>query len=293
MRFIAPLEYGWKTAYVDRYLEVDWNRWGGREIIGVHPLRAKEFFGNLDARTRRVTKKAALPWLPEKIFETRWVELPPKLRKAYDSMASVLIAELEESTLTAKSVLEKAGRLTQLANASGEVDEDGKYTMMAPSPKIDAFMDDIREGDFDGQQVVVFSDSRQLIELLADTMRAKKLTFTMITGDVEGLDRQDAIDEFQAGGCQFMLITRAGGEGVTLTAASTMVRLFRSWSSVVHQQAEDRVHRIGSEVHSSIKIIDYISLDTVEEGQIVRLSAKADRAEEVLRDKELLDMLKK
>jgi SNF2 family DNA or RNA helicase len=285
-------EYPTKTSYVERYLEVDYNRWGGREITGVHPVRKDEFFGNLDAVMRRITKDAAGLKLPPKMYEMRWVDLPSKMRKAYDDMRKSLVAELETTTLRAKSSLEAAGRLIQLANASGDVDEDGKFHMAAPSPKIDAFMEDIAEGDFDGEQVVVYSDSRQLIDLLSQAMIDKKILHGLITGDVTGDDRQAVMDAFQAGTLPYCLITRAGGEGITLTAASTMVRLIRSWSYTAHAQAEDRVHRIGSERHSVIRIIDYVTTDTVEEGQIVRLSAKESRAQEVLRDAELLAMLK-
>jgi SNF2 family DNA or RNA helicase len=293
LRALFHDEYPTKTSYVERYLEVDYNRWGGREITGVHPTRKGEFFANLDAVMRRITKDAAGLKLPPKLFEMRWVDLPAKMRKAYDDMRKSLAAELEGgSLLTAKSSLEAAGRLIQLANASGEVDPDGKFHMELPSPKIEAFLDDVAEGDFDGEQIVVYSDSRQLIELLSKAMIDKGLLHGLITGDVTGDDRQEVMDSFQAGFLPFCLITRAGGEGITLTAASTMVRLIRSWSYTAHAQAEDRVHRIGSERHSSIRIIDYVTTDTVEEGQIVRLSAKESRAQEVLRDSELLALLK-
>lgn len=297
LRALFHDEYPTKTSYVNRYLEVDYNKWGGREITGVHPTRKDEFFGNLDAVMRRITKDAAGLKLPPKMYEMRWVDLPSKQRKAYDDMRKTLVAELEtasaeSTTLRATSNLVKAGRLIQLANSSGEVDEDGKFHMALPSPKIDAFLEDVAEGDFDDEQVVVYSDSRQLIELLSAAMTDKKILHGLITGDVTGDDRQDVMDAFQAGTLPYCLITRAGGEGITLTAASTMVRLIRSWSYTAHAQAEDRVHRIGSERHSVIRIIDYVTSDTVEEGQIVRLSAKESRAQEVLRDAELLAMLK-
>lgn len=292
LRLIAPHEYPTKTSYMERWVKTDYNMWGGREVVGLLPERTDEFFKNFDARTRRVTKEMSLD-LPDKIYSTRWVELPSKLRKAYNQMHNSLVAELEDSTLAAENVLTRATRLLQLSNAWGDVDEDGKYTMQLPSPKIEAFMDDIKEGDYDGQQVVVFSDSAQLVNLLEVAMRKKKLTFTKITGAVTGEDRQIAIDEFQRGDAQFCLITRAAGEGVTLTAASTMVRLIRPWSYTVYTQAEDRVHRIGSERHEVINYIDYVTERTVEEVQLVRLNSKEARAQEVLRDRDLLDLLKK
>src|SRR5690606_3275477 len=175
-----------------------------------------------------------------------------------------MVAELETTTMSAENALTKAGRLVQLANASGDLDDDGVFHMKAPSPKVDAFIDDVISGDYDGQQVVVFSASKQLIRVLAEEMTKKKLGFVTISGDVTGDDRQAAMDAFQAGKVQFCLLTQAGGEGITLTAASTMVRLMRHWSLTIHKQVEDRVHRIGSERHESVTYVDYVTDDTIE-----------------------------
>jgi SNF2 family DNA or RNA helicase len=292
LHLLFPDEYPTKTAYVERYLEVDWNEWGGREVKGLHPTRAPEFLANLDTISRRLTKEIVLPFLPEKLFEVRWVTLPPKLRKAYDGMRDTLIAEMESGTVAASNNLERSGRLTQLANAPGTINADRKYIMESPSPKVEAFMDDVLSGDFDGQQVVAFADSKELIKVLAEEMTKKKVPFVKIDGSVTGDDRQKAMDAFQAGEVQFCLLTRAGGEGITLTAASVMARLMRSWSYTVHTQVEDRVHRIGSEVHDNVLYIDYVTEDTIEMAQIVRLNGKAERAQEVLRDDEMLKLMK-
>ena len=294
LRFIAPDEYPVKTGYIERYCNVTFNYWGGREITGINPGRADEFFGNLDARSRRVSKAAALPFLPEKIYEMRWVSLPAKHRKLYDDVEKRMFASTldGEDVIAVGSVLEKAGRLVQIANAAGHIDSEGVFHMDAKnSPKVDSFMEDVLDGDYDGQQVVVFSDSRKLLELVAGAMHKNKIPFSMITGDVTGEDRETAMKVFQKGDVQFILLTRAGGEGITLTAASTMVRLVRSWSYTVHTQAEDRVHRIGSEIHESVRYVDYVVEDTVEEGQLARLSSKEKAAQEVLRDAELMEML--
>jgi SNF2 family DNA or RNA helicase len=291
LRLILPNEYPTKSSYTERYLLTDWNEWGGMEVKGLHPDRQPEFFANFHAISRRMTK-AALPDLPEKVYQTRWVTLPPKLRKAYEDMRVKLVAELEASTLTAENMLVQAGRLIQLANSGGEVDAEGRFHMKPPSPKVDAFLSDVKDGDYEGHSVIVFSDSRMLIDLLADEMDAAKLPYTAITGSVTGDDRQKAIDAFQAGEVPFMLLTRAGGEGVTLTAADIMVRLVRPWSYRVYRQVEDRCHRIGSERHDSVTYVDYVTDDTVEIGQVLRLNDKESRSQEVLRDEDLLRMLR-
>ncbi len=60
----------------------------------------------------------------------------------------------------------------------------------------------------------------------------------------------------------------------------------------MHTQVEDRVHRIGSERHQQITYIDYITDDTVECAQLVRLNSKEERAQEILRDADLMNIIR-
>lgn len=291
----TPHEYATKGSYISRYLLEEWGEWGERIITGLNPTRDEEFRKNFDAVTRRMTTDI-LPNLPPVIESIRWVTLPPKHRKAYESMRNNLVAAIDGGTLTAQNQLVKAGRLVQLANSFGllTVEDDGTetFTMTDESPKLDAFMEDISNGDYEGHQVVVFSASKQLLNFLADRLEKDKKTFVQITGDVTGEDRQTAMDTFQAGGAQFCLLTQAGGEGITLTAADVMVRLIRPWSYRIDVQAAARIRRIGSEKHEHISYIDYIVENSIDEEIVIRLNTKGEAAEEVLRDGELLAMLR-
>jgi SNF2 family DNA or RNA helicase len=104
-----------------------------------------------------------------------------------------------------------------------------------------------------------------------------------VTGDISTPDRMEYIRRFQEADLQFMVVTLgAGGEGITLTAAQTMVRLQRSYSLVQNKQVEDRLHRIGQE--GSVNIIDVVTKDTVEEPQLRTLMGKEDMFEEIVRD---------
>jgi SNF2 family DNA or RNA helicase len=67
-----------------------------------------------------------------------------------------------------------------------------------------------------------------------------------------------------------------------------MVMLQRPWSLVDYKQALDRVHRIGSEIHDSITIIDYVTDGTIEERVIDVLDSKAESFEQIVKDKEKL-----
>jgi SNF2 family DNA or RNA helicase len=69
--------------------------------------------------------------------------------------------------------------------------------------------------------------------------------------------------------------------------------LQRPWSLVDHKQALDRVHRIGSEIHDSILIMDYVTEGTIEERVLQVLETKSDNFEQIVRDKDQLIKLLK
>jgi SNF2 family DNA or RNA helicase len=107
-------------------------------------------------------------------------------------------------------------------------------------------------------------------------------------------ERQKAVDDFQSGKIKWILFTaQAGGVGITLTAARRLVMLQRPWSLVDHKQAIDRIHRIGSEIHDSVIVMDYVTEGTIEERVLQVLETKAENFEQIVRDKDrLLDLLK-
>jgi SNF2 family DNA or RNA helicase len=136
---------------------------------------------------------------------------------------------------------------------------------------------------------VVAAEQRKIIELAATRLEKAGISFGLITGAVDAYDRQQALERFQSGQLRVLLFTlKAGGTGLTMTAADTMIRLQRSWSLIDNMQGEDRVHRIGSEIHESINIIDIVTEGTVEETQIMRLYDKQRRLEEITRDRATL-----
>jgi SNF2 family DNA or RNA helicase len=200
--------------------------------------------------------------------------------------------------IVAPNPLTQTLRLLQLASSYADVsvDELGqeKITLSDPSCKVDALMDDIKNGDYEGDSVAVCAVSRQLIELLSARLTKEGIEHGLITGAQDEDQRQQSIDDFQSGKKKWILFTaQAGGVGVTLTTARRLVMLQRPWSLVDYKQALDRVHRIGSEIHDSILITDYVTEDTIEERVIQALDTKADNFEQVVKDKaKLLDMLK-
>jgi SNF2 family DNA or RNA helicase len=276
------------------------NAFGGMMVLGIKPHMEPEFYAALNPRMRRMLKAKVLPWLPEMMFERRDVEMSTKQKKAYDQMRDMMIAELEGGeALTAPSVLTQTIRLLQFASSYAEIaanEETGeiKAVLADPSCKVDALMDDIKSGDFGNDSVAVCAVSRQLIYLLSAALTKEKIEHGLITGAQSEDERQQAVDDFQAGKIKWILFTaQAGGVGITLTAARRLIMLQRPWSLVDHRQALDRVHRIGSEIHDSIIVTDYVTEGTIEERVIQVLETKADNFEQIVRDKDkLLTLLK-
>jgi SNF2 family DNA or RNA helicase len=276
------------------------NAFGGMLVIGVKPHMQDEFYRSINPHMRRMLKQKVLPWLPEQIHERRDIEMSTKQKKAYEQMRDLMLTELESGDiLMAPSILTQTTRLIQFANSYATVETNPttgelKAVLAEPSCKVDALMADIKSGDFGDDSVAVCAVSRQLIELLSAAMTKNKIEHGLITGAQTEDERQKAIDDFQSGVTKWILFTaQAGGVGVTLTAARRLVMLQRPWSLVDHKQAVDRVHRIGSEIHDSVIITDYVTEGTIEERVLQVLETKADNFEQVVRDKDqLLSILK-
>jgi SNF2 family DNA or RNA helicase len=300
LHWLSPKDWPSKTKWIDRMIDIMLNAFGGMMVIGVKPMMQDEFYKSVNPVMRRMLKKVVLPHLPPVINERRDVEMSPKQRKAYEQMRDTMIAELESGdALTAPSILTQTTRLLQFASSYADmvVDESSgelKTVLTEPSCKVDSLMDDISNGDFGDDSVAVCAVSRQLIEILSAAMTKAKIPHGLITGAQNEDERQKAVDDFQEGRIKWILFTaQAGGVGITLTAARRLVMLQRPWSLVDHKQALDRVHRIGSEIHDSIFIMDYVTEGTIEERVLQVLETKSDNFEQIVRDKDQLMKLLK
>jgi SNF2 family DNA or RNA helicase len=295
LHWISPKDWPSKTKWIDRMVDTMLNAFGGMMVIGVKPAMQDEFYKSVNPVMRRMLKKVVLPWLPPVMNERRDVEMSTKQKKAYEQMRDLMIAELDsEDTLTAPSVLTQTIRLLQFASSYATLDTNEstgeiRAVLSSPSCKVEALMDDIDNGDFGDDSVAVCAVSKQLINLLSAELTKKKILHGLITGDQDEDERQKAIDDFQSGAIKWILFTaQAGGVGITLTAARRLIMLQRPWSLVDHKQVLDRVHRIGSEVHDSIVITDYVTEGSIEERVIQVLETKADNFEQIVRDKDQL-----
>lgn len=318
MRFVAPYEYPYKSAFIDRYAHTTYSIFGFEEVAGIKAEMTDELFSILDPRFIRRIKEVVLPQLPDKIYSTRFVKMETpggsatKQKQAYESMRKDMLAALDGGTLMAGSPLTQAIRLCQFASAHGALEPTGEYdeftqapkqrlVLTDPSNKADALEEIVLE--LGNGQAVVFAESKQLIQLCHDRLLKLSgkddglyagLTLGLVTGDVPDYQRAENVRQFQQGQIKVLLLTLgAGGEGLTLTAANTAVFLQRSWSAVQNAQAEDRIHRIGQEA-ASVNIIDVVTEGTIEDKVRSVLADKAGMLEQIARDESTWkDWLKK
>jgi SNF2 family DNA or RNA helicase len=297
MHAVQPDEYPVRSGYIGRYGQQVWNAHGGYDVKGFRQDNAPELFAFLDPRYRRVTKAQAAPWLPPKVRTRRLVQLPPKMRKAYDEMDRRLITRLEDGTvLLSASALTQTTRLIQLSSSYGTVETveewdpqagamgtRDRYLLRDPSPKIDELLQVLSERGSE-RPLACYAVSKQLINMASARLAEHGVPHGLITGDQHHLERDRALDDFQAGRLAVLLFNDAGSTGLTMTAADTILRLQRSWSILRNLQVEDRAHRIGSEVHAQVDVMDVIAEDTVEEDQLLALLDKLEYLEQLRRD---------
>lgn len=284
---VEPDWFPAKTKYLDYFADTSLNYFGGIEVHGVDPQHREQFFKIIDPLIRRIPKEAALPQLPPKLpVQIRHTPMSPKQKKAYNEMRDDMVAQLDD-LLVAPNPLSQLIRLNQFASASATVDENGDVTLSAPSAKVDDLVDLLEE--MGEEPLVVAAVSRQLIELAAAKLTKLKISHGLVTGAQSVFERQEAVTRFQAGHLRVILLTLgAGAEGITLTRASRMLFMQESYSEIQNMQAQDRIHRIGSEIHDSVQIIVQIAPGTVEENRLELLATKRMRMEEVVRDRETL-----
>lgn len=316
MHFLEPNEWPTKSKWVDRYALTAWNPFGGLDVVGINPQTRGEFYQILDARFRRTPKALVLAQLPTKIRSTRWVEMVPKQKKAYDELAQQLITRLDTGeVLVAPNQLIKMTRLLQLSSSYAEVtwierslhiddkcwcfERDLKahaddcqlkmkivVTLAEPSPKLDVMEEIIAERG--AAPMVVSAMSRQLVMLASKRLERAKIPHGLIVGGVSDYERQQVIDRFRRNEIQVVLFTlQAGGTGVDgLQHSDTMLCLQRSWSMLDNVQGEGRIDRIGSEKHDGLHVIDVVAQDTIEEEALFpRLLEKFTQLDEINRDR--------
>lgn len=323
LHFLDKEEWPSKIAFIDRYAQTRIVPWGsGVDVIGLNQANEEEFQEIFQPRFRRMPKEVILPQLPPITRTRRYLEMSDIQRRCYEEMMEDMVAETESGELLiAANPAVKMLRMVQFSSAAVELVNrnegiepgcafdcyyEGRHPgcvehsnnldrvarLIDPSNKLDALMDDLPDLLSAGESVVVFAVSRQLIEMAEKRLQKAKIPYAVIKGNQKQDFRQKQIDDFQEGNVSVILVViSAGGVGITLTRGRIAIFLQRSWSFIDNHQAEGRIHRIGSDIHDSIEIIDYVSRGTVDAAVILVAEGKEIALERIVRDRDAVHRL--
>uniref|UniRef100_A0A667ZBN8 Chromodomain helicase DNA binding protein 1 n=1 Tax=Myripristis murdjan TaxID=586833 RepID=A0A667ZBN8_9TELE len=126
-----------------------------------------------------------------------------------------------------------------------------------------------------GHRVLIFSQMVRMLDILAEYLRSRQFLFQRLDGSIKGEMRKQALDHFNAEGSEdfcFLLSTRAGGLGINLASADTVVIFDSDWNPQNDLQAQARAHRIGQK--RQVNIYRLVTKGSVEEDIIERAKKK-------------------
>ena len=219
-------------------------------------------------------RKQTAPYILRRTKALVATELPPKIEQviycAPTSAQTTLYTEWQRKSeqeldaLAGDGASESSMRLatlTQLLRLRQICCDPRLVDVMADaaaSAKLDAFRELLAEAVDDGHRLLVFSQFTSLLGLLRDELDNQGLTYCYLDGSTPQKQRQLEVDRYQNSPDipVFLISLKAGGTGLNLTAADTVVHFDPWWNPAVEAQASDRAHRIGqTKVVTSYKLI--------------------------------------
>ncbi|MBU1330659.1 MAG: DEAD/DEAH box helicase [Gammaproteobacteria bacterium] len=247
--------------------------------------RLAHLHGRIRPFVLRRRKEEVASELPPKTEITHWVELSPAQRDRYETlrlaMDKKVRAEIARQGMARSQIviLEALLRLRQACCDLRLLDGNASGLTAADSGKLSALLAMLEELVGEGRRVLVFSQFTSLLELIEPELDARQVAYTRLTGSTQ--DRRTPVQQFQAGAYPVFLISlKAGGAGLNLTAADTVIHVDPWWNPAAEAQASDRAYRIGQD--KPVFVYKLITRGSVEE-KIQRLQqGKANLARGVL-----------
>ena len=115
-----------------------------------------------------------------------------------------------------------------------------------------------------GSQIIIFSQFTTMLDLIKEALEKRHIDYLMLTGQTKSEGRMAMVNQFNQDHIPVFLISlKAGGVGLNLVAADTVIHYDPWWNISAQNQATDRAHRIGQE--KKVHVIKLIAKDTIEE----------------------------
>ena len=232
----------------------------------------------------RRTKQEVASELPEKITTTIEVELAPAQRTLYEALraaqhAAVQAAIAERGINSCGIVVLDALLKLRQVCCDPVLAPMASAKKIKVSAKLDALMERLEEAVEGGHRVLVYSSFTTMLDKIAARVTEAGMGYQMLTGKTT--NRGQVVDAFQNGSDPlFLLSLKAGGVGLNLTAADTVIIYDPWWNPAAEDQATDRAHRIGQD--KTVNVYRLIAKDTIEERIEVLKASKAALASAIL-----------
>lgn len=232
----------------------------------------------------RRLKTDVLTELPEKIETMQTSSLLPDQKKLY----TAYLARLQQETLkhlneegfqkSRIKILAGLTRLRQICCHPALFVEDYRGS----SAKFEQLLDIIEECRSAGKRALIFSQFTQMLGLIGRELGYQGVSHFYLDGQTPAAERVELCNRFNAGERDMFLISlKAGGTGLNLTGADTVILYDLWWNPAVEQQAADRAHRMGQK--NIVQVIRLVTQGTVEDKMYELQQRKKNLIEEVIR----------
>ncbi len=233
----------------------------------------------------RRTKEQVATDLPSKTEILIRVELGEAQRDLYETIRAAMHERVREALARrglARShivVLDALLKLRQVCCHPRLLPSD-RARGVEDSAKLDALREMVEEMVDDGRRILLFSQFTSMLRLIEEQLKTLDIPYVQLTGDTK--DRATPVRRFQAGEVPVFLISlKAGGTGLNLTAADTVIHYDPWWNPAVENQATDRAHRIGQD--KPVFVYKLVCENTIEE-RILELQARKGAVAQALLD---------
>jgi SNF2 family DNA or RNA helicase len=224
--------------------------------------------------------------LPPKSIIVRTVELQSGQRDLYETVRSAMDVRVREEVASrgfARSqivILDALLKLRQVC-CDPRLVKLPAARRVKERAKLDLLMTMVPELVEEGRRILLFSQFTAMLALIEEELQAAGLPYVILTGDTR--DRETPIRRFQEGAVPIFLISlKAGGLGLNLTAADTVIHYDPWWNPAVENQATDRAHRIGQT--KPVFVYKLVVGGSIEEKILVLQEKKAELAAGILSD---------
>ena len=225
----------------------------------------------------RRTKEEVLKDLPEKFETVHYAFMQDAQRRAYESYLYKVKEELSEGT-SKISILASLTRLRQLCVDPGMFLEG----YAGGSAKYNLCMEIIDEQIKSNHRMLIFSQFKSAFEPLEKELDIKGINHFILTGDTSNEERIKLVEEFNNNEDVkvFLISLKAGGTGLNLVGADTVIHLDPWWNVSAQNQATDRAHRIGQK--KTVNVIKLICAESIEQKVLELQNRKKDLVDQVI-----------